>query len=570
MTTDYLSESLTKDDLLGEHLSDLVNDSVKRHSKNKAFSCVLPTGHHAGITFEELGYYTDCVAAYLREELGLVPGDVVAIQSPNTLGYPVVAFGIAKAGLIITNVNPLYTDEETQYQLQDSRAKVLFTIDVFGNRLAQSVSGTQVSKVIRLSVADLFPTLQRTILQFGMRYIKKVVPKPNRPFDTDLACVLKKGAKHLRAGADLAAYRAAASGEDIAFYQYTGGTTGRSKGAELTHTNVVSNISQGHKRNKDFMKGREDTLALALPMYHVYALAAGAMASMYHGIHVVLVPVPRPVSNMKVVFDTFNITLMPGVNTLYIALLAEPWFKANPPKSLRICYSGAAPLLPQTAQDWFELTGAAIYEGYGLTESTCVVSSMPLGRPPKPGTCGRPVPGTEVRLVGSDGQDMPAGEAGELWVRGPQIMKGYLGQPEATAATVTEDGWLKTGDIARIDDEGYISIVDRIKDMVIISGFNVYPTDIEAVLTRHPGVSDAAVVGVPSQETGEALVAYVTPSRADENLTAKELRAHVREHLTGYKVPKLYEIVDDLPKSPVGKVLRREVRDMARKKYSDL
>lgn len=553
------------EDMLADHMGDMVNKSVATHGDKKSFSCVLPTGHAHTLTYNELGYYSDAVAAFMREDLGLKPGDVVAIQSPNGLSYPVLAFGLFKAGLRITNVNPLYTPEETNHQLQDSGAKVWFVIDVFGDRIQESIKDTGVEKIYKISVLDFFPTLQRKILGFAMKYLKKVVPPFDGPCEGTMQDVIKAGIASLKRGADLPSYTADTTLDDVVIYQYTGGTTGRSKGAELTHRNIVSNISQADKRKDGFERLDDDAMMLILPLYHVYALAVGALLSMHNGSHVVMAPAPRPLSNLKPVFRDFNITIMPGVNTLYLGLMQEDWFVADPPKNLRICFSGAAPLQPATAEAWEKLTGSPIYEGYGLTEGTCMVASMPFDRPPKRGTCGIPIPGTEVRIVGDDGKDMPKGEPGELWLKGPQIMKGYLNNADATSDTLV-DGWLKTGDVAIVDDEGYLAIVDRIKDMVIVSGFNVYPTDIEDILTQSDRIGDAAVVGVPDSETGERVVAYVVA--ADSSLTEDEVIEHCKEHLTNYKVPKTVCFLDELPKSPVGKVLRRELRDEAKEKFA--
>lgn len=551
----------TEDDMLAGHLADMVDNCVATHGDKPAFSCVLPTGHSHTMTYRELGEYSDAVAAYLHEDLGLRKGDVVAVQSPNALAYPVLAFGILKAGLVITNVNPLYTPDETQHQLRDSGAKVWFVIDVFGDRIPESIEGTDVTRIYPISLVDFFPHMKRHLLGFALKYVKKAVPDFRAEKAGSLHGIIRKGRKHLAAGADVKAYRSDVGLGDIAIFQYTGGTTGRSKGAELTHRNVVGNISQANHRDSSIEPQDDDCLMLILPLYHVYALAVGALNSMHLGIHVVLVPVPRPLSNLKPVFENFNITIMPGVNTLYLGLMQEKWFTANPPRNLRLCMSGAAPLQPATAQAWEDLTGAPIYEGYGLTEGTCIVASMPLDQPPKRGTCGIPIPGTEVRIVGEDGTDQPRGKPGELWLKGPQIMKGYLNNADATAETIVEDGWLRTGDVAIVDDEGYLSIVDRMKDMVIVSGFNVFPTDIEDVLTRFDRVAEAAVVGAPDDETGEKVVAYVV--KADDALTESDVITHCREHLTGYKVPKTVCFVNELPKSPVGKVLRRELRDQA-------
>lgn len=550
--------SFSSDDLLSNHLGSLVDDCVRSHSTKKAFSCVLPTGHTQTMTFEELGRYSDAVAAYLREELGLVAGDVVAVQSPNTLAYPVIAFGILKAGLTVTNVNPLYTVDETNHQLKDSGAKIWFVIDVFGDRVSQSIKGTAVERVYKLSLLDFFPKSQRILIGAAMKYIKKAIPA----FDGELAgttqSVVSAGLRHLKTVGSTEKYRSDQSVNDVAIYQYTGGTTGRSKGAALSHYNVVGNLSQADKRDDSLEHLDDDVMLLILPLYHVYALAVGALASMRNGVHVVLLPVPRPLINLKHAFDKFEISILPGINTLYVGLMQESWFLDKPPASLRACYSGAAPLQPATADAWEKLTGQQIYEGYGMTECTCVVTTMPLNKPPKRGTCGTPIPGTELRIVDGQENDVELGATGEVWVKGPQVMQGYLNSPEATEQSFT-DGWLKTGDVGKMDDEGYLTIVDRIKDMIIVSGFNVFPVDVEDVLTKNPAIAEAAVVGAPDKTTGEKVVAFVV--RRDPSLDEKSIVAYCRDHLTSYKVPKTICLVDELPKSPVGKVLRRELRD---------
>lgn len=553
--------SFKADDLISNHLGSLVDQCVKEHDDKKAFSCVLPTGHSQTMTFRELGRYSDAVAAYLREELGLKAGDVVAIQSPNTLAYPVLVFGVLKAGLTVTNVNPLYTADETNHQLKDSGAKVWFVIDVFGDRIAESTADTAIEHVYKLSLVDFFPPMQRHLIGFAMKYLKKAIP----PFEGEAAgstqTVINRGLKLLETVGDTNKYREGQSVSDAAIYQYTGGTTGRSKGAALTHYNIVGNISQADMRSDKLDVLDNDAMLLILPLYHVYALAVGALSCMRNGVHVVLLPVPRPLENLKHAFDRFDISILPGINTLYSGLMQQKWFTDNPPKSLRACFSGAAPLQPVTADAWRDLTGLDIHEGYGMTECTCVVTSMPFDRPPKHGTCGIALPGTDLRIVDAEGNDLPVGEAGELWVRGPQVMSGYLNNPEATSEAIV-DGWLKTGDVGKMDDEGYLTIVDRIKDMIIVSGFNVFPVDIEDVVTQHTGVAEAAVVGAPDSNTGEKVVVYVV--KRDETLDEAGLIAHCRNHLTSYKVPKTICFVDDLPKSPVGKVLRRELRDMAK------
>jgi len=560
-SVDFLPE-----DMLAQHLADFVDASVRDHGDAPAFSCVLPSGHSATMSYTQIGEASDAVAAYLREELGLVSGDVVGIQCPNTLGYPVLAFGILKAGLTITNINPLYTVDETNHQLKDSKAKALFVIDVFGDKVADSVAGTGVTSIFKMSVLDFFPTFTALVLGAALKYVKKAVPPFSAPCKATLSEVVKSGRRHVARGAGIQAYRSADKVYP-AFFQYTGGTTGRSKGAELSHQNIIANVSQAHKINQDVVKPGYHTMMLILPLYHVYALAVGAMSSMYNGTHVVLAPSPRPLSNLRPVFEAFKITTMPGINTLFVGLMQEDWFIKNPPKTLEFCYSGAAPLQPQTVKEWEDMTGAGIYEGYGLTEATCAVTTMPLNETPRRGTCGKPLPGTELRLVTESGEPAETGQPGELWIRGPQVMQGYLNRPETTAETVDSDGWLRTGDVAVIDEDGWVSIVDRMKDMIIVSGFNVFPTDIEDVLTRKDGIVEAAVVGVPSADTGEKVVAYVVLA-PDVSLTPEDIRAYCRDKLTGYKVPKVIEIIDELPKSPVGKVLRRELRDVAAKQFT--
>ncbi|UTW56781.1 long-chain fatty acid--CoA ligase [Kordiimonas sp. SCSIO 12610] len=557
----YQSSTFSDEDMLAIHVSGLVDNSVNEYGDKPAFSCALPTGHSATISFNDLGKYSDAIAVYLREELGLKKGDVVAIQCLNTLAYPILAFGILKAGLIVTNLNPLYTAEESQHQLKDSGAKILFLIDVFGDRAAEATEGTGVEKIYKLSLLDLFPAVQKSLLGFAMKYIKKSVPNFALKPDGTFQDVLNAGLKLLNAGHSVAGYLDDVDVHDPAIFQYTGGTTGRSKGAELTHNNVVANVSQGTKVNDGAYEKGEETMMLLLPLYHVYALAVGALASMYSGVHIVLVPVPRPLSNLKIVFDKFDISILPGINTLYLGLLQEEWFTSNPPKTLQFCYSGAAPLQPATMEAWEKLVNTKIYEGYGLTEGTCAVATMPLGEKRRPASVGLPLPGVKIRTV-MDGKDVPKGKNGEIWIQGPQVMKGYLNRPEATAETI-ENGWLKTGDIGYVDDDGYLYIVDRMKDMVIVSGFNVYPTDIEDVLSRMDGVAEATVVGVPSAATGEKVVAYVV--KAADGLNEKAVIDYCKEHLTNYKCPKIVKFVDELPKSPVGKVLRRELRDIAHK-----
>ncbi len=555
----------TGDHMLGESLAEIVGNSVNQFGDAPAFSMILPSGQSATMSYSKLGALSDAVAVYLRCELELKDGDVVALQSPNALAFPVVAVGVFKAGLTLTSINPLYTESEVQHQLSDSGAKVLFVMDIFGAGVATSIEKTKVSHVVRMSLVNFYPWAQQTFLRFAMRHLKKLVPDFSADITDDLSRAIKKGESHLKAGYDLAAQIAKISRDDVVLYQYTGGTTGRSKGAELTNYNVVANVSQANEHNDHDGDQKGKSILLILPLYHVYALAVGALNGLRMGLHIILVPSPRPISNLRPAFENFDINILPGINTLYLALMKEKWFTDNPPTTLELCMSGAAPLAVETAKKWLDLTGVEIHEGYGLTEGTCAVISQRIHEAPIRGTCGKALPGTELRFVDDDGVDVAHGEAGEIWVRGPQVMKGYLGNPRATEDTIL-DGWLKTGDVGMIDGDGWVRIVDRKKDMVIVSGFNVFPTDIEAILVSMPGIADAAITGVADPDTGERLVAWVVVSEG-EDIDVAAIIAYCRESLTGYKVPKDIRFIDELPKSPVGKVLRRVLRDKTEESF---
>lgn len=550
------------DALLADSMASLLSAACAEHKDKPAFSCVLPNGTSATLSFADVDRFSAACAFYLRDGLGLQPGDVVAIQAPNVLAYPIVAYGVMRAGLTLTGINPLYTVDETNHQLLDSGAKALFVIDLFGDRVKDALKGTAVEHVVRLGVADFFPPARRVLINAVLRHVQKRVPSMSVPSQS-LLSVVRKGLR-LQKGRSVSEFTKDRRFDDIAIYQYTGGTTGRSKGAELTERNLLSNITQQDSLNRPILRASPDQREISLlilPLYHVYALAIGAMHSMHAGAHLVLAPNPRPLSNLKPAFEQFDITMLPGISALYTGLLAQDWFVENPPASLRWCLSGAAPL-PQAVRDnWYKVTGCRIYEGYGLTECTCVVTSPPLDGRDRPGTVGVPIPGTDIRIVDMEGNSLPPGEAGEVLVRGPQVMRGYLGRPEATDDTL-RDGWLHTGDIGFLDEDGYLTIVDRMKDMLIVSGFNVYPADLESVLIRHDMVAEAAVVGVPDDHMGEAPWAFVV--RTDDRLDEAILRRHCEAHLTNYKRPRRYLFVDELPKSPVGKVLRRELREQAR------
>ncbi len=544
------------DDLGCKHLGDLIAQASRQFDRSPAFTTCLPTGTTGTLTFAQVGRLTDQFAAYLRFELGLQKGDRVAIQSPNCLTYPVFLFGAAKAGCVVVNLNPLYTAPEMEFALNDSGAKLLVIIDLFADKLAAVVPKTNVETVLLTNVGELFPPARKFIVKTVQR-LKKMIPECTveaQPFEKSL----KLGAKHIGAGKSVATFDVTL--DDLLALQYTGGTTGRPKGAMLTHRNLVSNVVQSYTGLEPHFQENKTSLT-PLPMYHIFALGVSTLIYRAGG-HNVLIPSPRPISNLKSAFEKFNFRFMTGVNTLFLGLLHEEWFRANPPKELKLAIGGGAAVQDAVAKRWKEVTGMRLYQGYGLTETSPTVTSSPVDGPEKVNTIGVPFPGTFVRLIDENGNPVPVGEQGELIVKGPQVMKGYWQRPDETAQVLI-DGWLRTGDIARMDEDGHFYIVDRKKDMVLVSGFNVYPTEVEDVLAKHPGVMEAGVIGVPDDATGEAVRAYVV--KRDPALTEEQLREHCRQYLTSYKIPKQFLFRAELPKTPVGKVLRKDLRAEAMK-----
>ncbi len=555
-------DPLTPDRLLAPSMPALIAGACREHAAGPAFSIVLPNGWSRTLTFAEIDALSDDFAFFLRAELGLEAGDVVAVMGPNCLAYPIAAYGIMKAGCVFTGLNPLYTGAEARFQLADSGAGALVVVDLFADRLEAALEGTGVRHLIRFSIAEFFPLWQRLLITWKLRRAGRLksFPRPTIPFPRALHQGRRAGG-----GRRSEIFWHERGLHDPQIYQYTGGTTGRPKGAEITAYNLLANITQQELMSGETLRARaseHETTLLVLPLYHAYALAIGAMHAMRVGTHIVLVPDPRPLKNLKPAFDRFPITMLPGVNALFQGLLEEEWFVSSPPRHLKLCVSGAAPLRPRVRARWRAVTGCEIHEGYGLTEGTCIVTASPLDETMKPGTVGRPLPGTRIRIVDDGGRDCPPGTPGEVWISGPQVMRGYRNRPEETAA-VLADGWLRTGDVGFLDEDGFLVIVDRKKDMIIVSGFNVYPAEVEAVLAGHPGVAEAAVVGAPDEKAGEVPWAFVV--RADPALDERSLARHAAERLTAYKRPRRYVFLDELPKSPVGKILRRRLREQARR-----
>jgi long-chain acyl-CoA synthetase len=541
------------------NLADLIGSVAASYGRAPAFTCCLPNGMNGTLSFQQVDAMSDAMAAYLREVAGLAAGDRVAVQMPNCLSFPVAAFGVFKAGCVLVNVNPLYTAEEMARQFADSRPHALIIMDMFADKLPRATAGHPIPNIIVTRVAEFLPAMPRGIVGLVQKYWDKSVKRIDIPH-IRLPAALAAG--RARIAADKIAvgkYHQDVTGDDIAVLQYTGGTTGISKGAMLTHANLILNMEQTMELiegvENGVEKGREVALT-ALPLYHIFAFTVNLLGFYWLGARNILIPNPRPLGNLKRAFENYKITWMSGVNTLFNGLTNEIWFQDSPPKHLKFASAGGMALQSSVAETWERITGAPVIQGYGLTETSPVLTFEPLGKA-RAGSIGVPVPSTEIICLDEAGNPVPQGQPGEIAARGPQIMKGYWEKPEETAKTMRGD-WFLTGDIGVMDADGYVRIVDRKKDMILVSGFNVYPNEVEDVLAAHPGVLEAAVIGVPDTEAGEAVKAYIVAS--DPGLKADVLRAYCKEHLSGYKVPKLYEFRDELPKSNVGKILRKDLR----------
>lgn len=536
------------------NLAELGRQVAQQYADKTAFTICLDNGLHASLSYAEVDQRSDAFAAYLREELGIKPGDRVAIQMPNCLAYPIATFGIFKAGGVVVNINPLYTAPEMHKQLLDSQPRVLVIIDLFADKLDEGLKGTSVEQVVLASITEFFPTLTALLIKTVLKF-KGALPKTaiaSQPLST----ALSRGERALRRNPD-AASAAGRKSEDLAVLQYTGGTTGVAKGAELTHGNLLANVAQIQAVAGPVIQRGEDSILTALPLYHIFAFTFNMMSFYYNGCHNILCPSPRPPSNLRKAFEKFRVTKFTGVNALFHGLASEQWFKENPPR-IDMSISGGTALHQAVAEEWKALVGSDLFEGYGLSETSPVVAvNQPTGEN-RTGTIGLPVPGTDILIVNAEDRAVPPGEVGELCVRGPQVMRGYWNRPDETSNSL-RNGWFHTGDMAVISDDGFIRIVDRKKDMIDVSGFNVYPNEVEDVLDAHPDIEEAAVIGIPNEgEGGETVRAYVVTH--NPNLTPKAIIAYARENLTPYKVPKEIVFMDELPKTPVGKILRKELR----------
>ena len=539
------------------NLAELIRASEVRFAQHKAFTTCLPNGMYGTLTYAQVAQYADAFAVYLRECIGLAAGARVAIQTPNCLAYPVVAFGVIKAGCVLVNTNPLYTVTEMAHQFSDSGAEALVIVDMFANKVEGLLAKTSIKKVIVCEVPQFFPAIPRAVIRSVMKVWNQVLPTLTIEH-IRLTNALAEGGRAAQAkNIDVAAYTAGVGRDALAVLQYTGGTTGISRGCMLTHGNLLSNRDQVHAMGRSQIDDGAECVLTALPLYHIFAFQLNLLSFYAVGAHNILSPSPRPIGNLQRALENYPITWISGVNTLFNALLNEEWFSAFPPTNLKAAVAGGAALQHPVAERWKRVTGTTIAEGYGLSEAAPMVSFNPLTGLQKPDSIGIPAPGTEVRLVDDEGQVVAPGLPGELIVRGPQVMAGYWMRPDETAKAI-RDGWLYTGDVAVMDADGYFKIVDRKKDLVLVSGFNVYPNEIEDVIAQMDDVLEVGVIGVPDLRTGEAVRAYVVTLR--DGLTEDAVKAHCRKHLTDYKVPKAIEFRSELPKTPIGKILRKELR----------
>lgn len=539
------------------HVPALARQAASTYANTIAFTQVMANGMNGSLKYREVDVHSDNFAAYLRETLGLQQGDRVALQIPNSLAYPIVAFGVMKAGLVLVNTNPLYTPSEMIHQFKDSGAKVLVVSDMFADRLPEVLPHTDIETVVTVRISEFFSPVVAGVIRLVQKVWSRTLPPVTVPH-TSFQDALKAGEK-VCSKAQAESYLEGVGPDSLAALQYTGGTTGVSKGAMLSHGNLVSNTMQTLQMlGGSIVPGKEVALT-PLPLYHIFAFTVNVM--WFHvGARNILIPTPRPPSNLKRAFENYKITWAVGVNTLFNALLNERWFTDSPPKYLKASAAGGMSLHESVAKRWREVTGTPIVEGYGLTESSPVLSFNPLGGIFKDNSIGIPVPSTEIACVDDKGNEVPVGEPGELIAKGPQIMQGYW-QSDSETRNALRDGWLHTGDIAQMDSDGYFTIVDRKKDMVLVSGFNVYPNDVEEAIAALPGILEVGVIGVPDEKSGEAVRAYVVASAPAPSV--ESIVAHCRETLAAYKVPSSVVFVDELPKSPIGKILRRELRNLA-------
>ena len=527
-------------------IGDLFARSVKLYGPRTAY-----INMDKAITYAELDRLSAAFGSYCQSVLKLPKGARIALMMPNLLQYPVCLYGALRAGYTVVNCNPLYTERELEHQLKDSGAEAIVIVENFAHVLANVIARTPIKHVLVTQLGDMLDFPKRLIVNVVVKYVKKMVPAWKLPIAIELRDALAEGAR-------LPLQPVEVGHDDLAFLQYTGGTTGVSKGAMLTHRNIIANLQQAHAWIAPFLR-EEEIIITALPLYHIFALTANCLTFFKIGATNVLITNPRDIPGFIKEIGKYKFSTITGVNTLFNAMVNNPDFAKLDLSQLHLTLGGGMAVQRAVAERWKQITGATLIEAYGLTETSPAATMNPIDIIEYNGTIGLPISSTEVTIRDDDGKDLALGERGELCIRGPQVMKGYWNRPEETAKVIMADGFLRTGDVAIMDSSGYVKIVDRKKDMILVSGFNVYPNEIEDVLAMHPGVLESAAVGVPDPKTGEAVKIYVV--KKDPNLTEAALLEHCRANLTAYKVPRQIAFRNDLPKTNVGKILRRELRD---------
>ncbi len=529
---------------------EVFEESVAKFGERPSYTCMGKT-----LTFDDLDTLSAAFGSFLQDN-GCGKGTRVALMMPNILQYPVCLFGILRAGCTVVNVNPLYTARELEHQLADSGAELLVVVENFAHVVQEVLGRTKVRRVIVTTIGELLG-FKGIAVDLAIRHLKKMVPRYSLPDSIKLSDALANGRRRTLE-------RIGLGHDDVAFLQYTGGTTGVAKGAVLLHRNIVANLLQARAWIRPFLGDKREIIITPLPLYHIFSLTANCLTFMTMGGENILIPNPRDIPGFIKEMARYNFTAFTGVNTLFNALVNNPEFGKLDFASLRMTLGGGMAVQEAVAAKWKQVTGCTLIEAYGLTETSPAAFINPLDIPAYNGTIGLPIPSTDVVMRDDAGKDVPLGQPGEICIRGPQVMAGYWNRPDETAKVMTADGFFMTGDVGVMDERGFVKIVDRKKDMILVSGFNVYPNEIEGVVAMHPGVLECAAVGVPDEKSGEAVKLFVV--KKDESLTAEVLLAYCRTQLTGYKVPREIEFRKELPKSNVGKILRRELRDEAKKK----
>ncbi len=541
---EQLAEDLRPEEF--SSLPQLIKHFCTEHAELPAFTCFGCT-----LTYREVDELSDRFAHYLISRTDLKPGDKIAIQLPNILQFPIVFYGAARAGLVVVNTNPLYTVTEMAHQFKDSGVKAIVILSSFCDKLEKIIDQTYIETVIVTQLGDLQKPLKRLLINSVAKHIRKMVPRYSLPGAIDFQLMVNTPTPKFE-------YPGNGRDDDLALILYTGGTTGFAKGAMLSHRNLIANLMQLRSRCLVVINDKVENIVAPLPLYHSYAFLLHCLTMPFAGNHNILVTNPRDIAGLIKLLKSWPINGFVGINTLYLALLRHKDFANIDFSQMKFCGAGGMAMTSSVSEEWLAVTGCEVYEGYGLTECSPVVAVNIPGRL-RAGTVGTVVPDTETKVVDDNGHEVASGERGELWVRGPQVMLGYWKQEQETADALTKDGWLKTGDYVQIDDDGYISIVDRKKDMILVSGFNVFPNEVEDWVNRHPGVMESAAIGVPSEKTGETIKLFIVPK--EKGLDIDSVKAHCKDGLTAYKIPREFVLVSDIPKSNIGKILHRELRE---------